>query len=277
MAVEAGADTGLFPADETTAAYLDGRTERAWRPSAPIPTPSSPAALELDLSSLEPLVAKPHLPGNVVPVSEVAGTRVDQAYIGNCANGTMTDLRQAAEVLRGNRVHRDCRLIVVPATQRIYREALARGLARPLRRGWRDGVYAHLRRMLRRRHGRARRRGARRDDHEPQLPWPYGLRPKPRSTSRTRGSPLRQQSQASSSIPQRSSPEQRHDHRGQSRGHPRRRRRHRRHVPRPVPQHRGSRAHESAPLRGLRPLASRPARAGHDHRHRGQLRPRLLA
>ena len=82
----------------------------------------------VDLSALEALVAKPHLPGNVVPVWEVEGTKVDQAYIGNCANGTMTDLRQTAEVLRGNRVHPDCRLIVVPATQRIYREALAEGL-----------------------------------------------------------------------------------------------------------------------------------------------------
>jgi 3-isopropylmalate/(R)-2-methylmalate dehydratase large subunit len=128
MAVEAGADTGLFPADETTAAYLEGRTERPWRAERTDPDAELARRIEVDLSSLEALVAKPHLPANVVPVSEVEGTRVDQAYIGNCANGTMTDLRQAADVLRGNRVHADCRLIVVPATQRIYREALAEGL-----------------------------------------------------------------------------------------------------------------------------------------------------
>ena len=86
--------------------------------------------LAIDLSSLEPLVAKPHLPGTSCRSRRWSGTRIDQAYIGNCANGTMTDLRQTAEVLRGNRVHPDCRLIVVPATQRIYREALARGPAR---------------------------------------------------------------------------------------------------------------------------------------------------
>ena len=153
------------------------RAERSGRgePSAPIPTPSSPAGSRLDLSSLEALVAKPHLPGNVVPVSEVAGTRVDQAYIGNCANGTMTDLRQTAEVLRGNRVHPDCRLIVVPATQRIYREALAEGLLDVFVEagamvstptcgacfGGGMGVLAA---------GRAGR-----DHHEPQLPRPHGL------------------------------------------------------------------------------------------------------
>jgi 3-isopropylmalate/(R)-2-methylmalate dehydratase large subunit len=128
MAVEAGADTGLFPADDTTAAYLEGRTDRPWRAERTDPDAEIARRMEIDLDALEALVAKPHLPANVVPVSDVEGTRVDQAYIGNCANGTMTDLRQAADVLRGNRVHRDCRLIVVPATQRIYREALEEGL-----------------------------------------------------------------------------------------------------------------------------------------------------
>ena len=128
MAVEAGADTGLFPADETTAAYLEGRTVRPWQAERSDPDADVARRIGIDLSSLESLVAKPHLPGNVVPLTEVTGTRVDQAYIGNCSNGTMTDLRQAADVLRGNRVHADCRLVVVPATQRIYREALAEGL-----------------------------------------------------------------------------------------------------------------------------------------------------
>ena len=84
--------------------------------------------LRIDLAELPPLIALPHLPGNVAAVSEVAGTKIDQVYIGNCSNGTMTDLRQTAEILRGHTVHRDCRMIVVPATQRIYREALAEGL-----------------------------------------------------------------------------------------------------------------------------------------------------
>jgi 3-isopropylmalate/(R)-2-methylmalate dehydratase large subunit len=128
MAVEAGAETGLFPADEKTGAYLEGRTERPWTAEASDPDAVFAAELPIDLAGLEPLVALPHLPGNVVPLSEAVGTKIDQAYIGNCSNGTMTDLRQTAEVLRGRHVHPDCRLIVVPATQRIYREAMREGL-----------------------------------------------------------------------------------------------------------------------------------------------------
>lgn len=128
MAVEAGAETGLFPADETTRAYLEGRARGAWAAERSDADAEVAQSLRVDLSQLEPLVALPHLPGNVVPIAEAAGTPIDQAYIGNCSNGTMTDLRQAADILRGNRVHPDCRLVVVPATQRIYREAMREGL-----------------------------------------------------------------------------------------------------------------------------------------------------
>jgi 3-isopropylmalate/(R)-2-methylmalate dehydratase large subunit len=128
MAVEAGAETGLFPADDTTAEYLAGRTDRPWRSERSDPDAEFAREVGIDLSALPPLVALPHLPGNVVPVAEAAGTRIDQVYIGNCANGTMTDLRQAADMLRGRRVHPDCRAVIVPATQAIYREALREGL-----------------------------------------------------------------------------------------------------------------------------------------------------
>jgi 3-isopropylmalate/(R)-2-methylmalate dehydratase large subunit len=128
MAVEAGAETGVFPADDTTAEYLAGRIESLWQRERSDPDAEFARRLRIDLADVPPLIALPHLPGNVVPVDEVAGTRVDQVYIGNCANGTMTDLRQAAEILGGRRVHPDCRAIVVPATQRIYREALREGL-----------------------------------------------------------------------------------------------------------------------------------------------------
>jgi 3-isopropylmalate/(R)-2-methylmalate dehydratase large subunit len=128
MAVEAGAETGLFPADETTAEYLAGRTARPWASERSDPDADFARELEIDLSTLPPLVALPHLPGNVVPIGDAVGARVDQVYIGNCANGTMTDLRQAAELLRGRRVHPDCRAIIVPATQSVYREAQREGL-----------------------------------------------------------------------------------------------------------------------------------------------------
>jgi 3-isopropylmalate/(R)-2-methylmalate dehydratase large subunit len=128
MAVEAGADTGLFPADDVTSAYLDGRTERAWTPERSDDDAEVARRVRIEAGGLTPLVALPHSPGNVAPLSEVAGRRIDQVYIGNCANGTMTDLRQAAHVLAGRRVHERCRAIVVPASQRVYRQALAEGL-----------------------------------------------------------------------------------------------------------------------------------------------------
>jgi 3-isopropylmalate/(R)-2-methylmalate dehydratase large subunit len=128
MAIEAGADTGLFPADDVTAAYLEGRTTRTWTAERSDLGAEFARELRIDLDHVGPLVAAPHSPGNVVPLGDVLGRKIDQVYIGNCANGTMTDLRQTAEILRGRSVHRDCRAIVVPASQRIYREALAEGL-----------------------------------------------------------------------------------------------------------------------------------------------------
>jgi 3-isopropylmalate/(R)-2-methylmalate dehydratase large subunit len=128
MAVEAGAETGLFPADEKTAEYLEGRTHRSWTPERSDSDAEFARNVHIELDELSPLVALPHLPGNVVPVTEASGLKIDQVYIGNCSNGTMTDLRQTAEVLRGHRVHPDIRMVVVPATQRIYREAMREGL-----------------------------------------------------------------------------------------------------------------------------------------------------
>jgi 3-isopropylmalate/(R)-2-methylmalate dehydratase large subunit len=128
MAVEAGAETGLFEADATTAGYLQGRTDHRWAAECSDPDAELAREVRIDLDQLPPLIALPHLPGNVAAVRDVRGTRIDEVYIGNCANGTMTDLRQTAEILSGRRIHRDCRMIVVPATQRIYRQALAEGL-----------------------------------------------------------------------------------------------------------------------------------------------------
>ncbi len=128
MAVEAGSETGIFPADQAVESYLEGRARTPWTAERSDPDASFSRRLELDLSALEPLVALPHLPGNVSTVAEVAGVRVDQVYIGNCANGTMTDLRQAAAILGGRSVHPRTRAIVVPATQAIWRQAGKEGL-----------------------------------------------------------------------------------------------------------------------------------------------------
>ena len=128
MAVEAGSETGIFPADDITSAYLDGRTERRWTAERSDPDALIDRRLEIDLDALPPLVARPWSPGNVAPLDEVVGTRVDQVYIGNCSNGTITDLRQAAELLRGRSVHPGTRALVVPASRKIYAQALAEGL-----------------------------------------------------------------------------------------------------------------------------------------------------
>ena len=128
MAVEAGSETGIFPADDAVEAYLEGRARSSWTAERSDPDATFRQRLEIDLSALEPLVALPHLPGNVKPVSEVGPVAVDQVYIGNCANGTMTDLRQAASILGGRSVHPRTRAIIVPATQAIWREAAAEGL-----------------------------------------------------------------------------------------------------------------------------------------------------
>lgn len=128
LAVEAGSETGIFPADDVTRAYLEGRTDRAWtfeRSDADAPFARE---IRIDLDELRPLIAMPHSPGNVASLDDVKGIPIDQVYIGNCSNGTMTDLRQAAELFDGRKVHERCRVIIVPATAKIYREAMAEGL-----------------------------------------------------------------------------------------------------------------------------------------------------
>jgi 3-isopropylmalate/(R)-2-methylmalate dehydratase large subunit len=128
MAVEAGAETGLFPADDTTRAYLSERVTREWVQLRSDEDAQIAREVTIDLDTLGPLVAAPHSPGNVMALADAARTPVQQVYIGNCANGTMTDLRQAAEVLRGRTVHPRSRAVIVPATQAIYLEAMREGL-----------------------------------------------------------------------------------------------------------------------------------------------------
>ncbi|MGH2857766.1 MAG: 3-isopropylmalate dehydratase large subunit [Solirubrobacteraceae bacterium] len=128
MAVEAGAETGLFAADEVTREYLEGRVTRTWEALSSDADGAVAREVVVDLNTLGPLVAAPHSPGNVVALRDVVGTPVNQVYIGNCANGTITDLRQAADVLRGRSVHPRSRAVVVPATQAIFRQALREGL-----------------------------------------------------------------------------------------------------------------------------------------------------
>ena len=128
MAVEAGAETCVFEADEQVHAFAAAHGWHQRSAVAPDPDASYRSTRVIDLNTLEPLVAVPPSPANGTVLSKLIGTKVDQVYIGNCSNGTITDLRQAASVLRGRKVSRDVRVVIVPATNAIYRQAAAEGL-----------------------------------------------------------------------------------------------------------------------------------------------------
>jgi 3-isopropylmalate/(R)-2-methylmalate dehydratase large subunit len=132
MAIEMGAKTGLMEADEKTFAWLARFTRRQFLPVSPDPDARYARIKEYDVSNLEPQVARPHRVDNVCPVAEVAGTPIQQAVIGTCTNGRLEDLRIAAQILAGRRIHRDVRLIVAPASRRIYLQAMQEGVIQTL-------------------------------------------------------------------------------------------------------------------------------------------------
>ncbi|OHD75054.1 MAG: 3-isopropylmalate dehydratase large subunit [Spirochaetes bacterium RBG_13_68_11] len=128
MAVEAGAKNGIFAADAKTAASLSGRTSRKWEPLAADADARYERVVEIDLRGMGPVVAFPHLPGNVKPARDAGDVPIDQVVIGSCTNGRIEDLRLAAEVLRGRKVDKRVRCLVIPATVAVYRQALKEGL-----------------------------------------------------------------------------------------------------------------------------------------------------
>jgi len=128
MAIEAGGKSGVIEPDEKTAAYVEGRGDRSGAMYASDADAEYESVFEIDASAIEPQVALPHLPSNTKPVSQAAGTKIDQVVIGSCTNGRLEDLRVAANILRGKKVARDVRLIIIPATQHIMRQAMHEGL-----------------------------------------------------------------------------------------------------------------------------------------------------
>ncbi|MBC7326120.1 MAG: 3-isopropylmalate dehydratase large subunit, partial [Moorella sp. (in: Bacteria)] len=128
MAVEAGAKNGIIPPDETTREYVQGRAKRPYQFYASDPDAEYAKIYEYDVSDLEPMVAFPHLPENGRPVSAAGHVKIDQAVVGSCTNGRIEDLRLAAKVLAGKKVHPEVRLIIIPGTQKIYLQALQEGL-----------------------------------------------------------------------------------------------------------------------------------------------------
>ncbi len=125
MAIEAGAKTGFIPFDSTTNDYLKGRAQREF---TPFDLGEADEIIEIDCSQIEPQVACPFSPANVKPVWELGNIRINQVVIGSCTNGRLEDLREAVRVLKGKKVHTDVRLIVIPATYKIWEDALREGL-----------------------------------------------------------------------------------------------------------------------------------------------------
>ena len=129
MAIEAGGKNGIFPVDDKTREYVAGRVDRPWTAYEADPDAEYESEVIIDLSALEPTVSLPHLPSNTKTIGEVKGMPIDQVVIGSCTNGRISDMRIAAEILKGRRVADGVRCIVIPATQAVSLQCLREGLA----------------------------------------------------------------------------------------------------------------------------------------------------
>ena len=128
MAIEAGAKNGIFPVDDVTREYIKGRFQREPVEYCADEDAEYTATYTIDLSTLRPTVSFPHLPSNTRTIDEVGEVKIDQVVIGSCTNGRMEDLRAAAALLKGRKVAKWVRCIVIPATQQIYLDAMKEGL-----------------------------------------------------------------------------------------------------------------------------------------------------
>lgn len=129
MAIEAGAKNGIFPVDEKTLAFLEGHGAKEPRIYKADEDAAYDETITIDLSSLKPTVAFPHLPENTKTFDEIAQeVPIHQVVVGSCTNGRLSDLRIAAEILKGRKVHKGVRALIIPATQKIYLDALREGL-----------------------------------------------------------------------------------------------------------------------------------------------------
>lgn len=127
MAIEAGAKNGIIIPDETTRKFVEGRAQRPYKFYTSDPDAEYSQILKYDVSKIESQVAFPHLPENTKGISQVGEIKIDQAVIGSCTNGRISDLEVTAKLLEGRQVHKDARLLVFPGTQDIYLEAIEKG------------------------------------------------------------------------------------------------------------------------------------------------------
>ena len=128
MAVEMGAKTGIIEPDETTLNYVKNRTTKPFKPVKSDPDATYKKVLDVDVTDMKPQVSCPHSVDNVKPISEMDEVEVDQAFVGSCTNGRLEDLRLAAGLLEKRKVKKGVRMLVAPASQEVYLEALREGL-----------------------------------------------------------------------------------------------------------------------------------------------------
>ncbi|NMB97452.1 MAG: 3-isopropylmalate dehydratase large subunit [Clostridiaceae bacterium] len=128
MAIEAGAKNGIFPVDEKTIEYIQGHSTKPYKVYTADEDAEYSRTYTIDLSEVKPTIAFPHLPENTKTIDQVGEIKIHQVVIGSCTNGRITDLRVAAEVMKGRKVHPDVRCIVIPATQKIWKQAMMEGL-----------------------------------------------------------------------------------------------------------------------------------------------------
>jgi len=128
MSIEAGAKTGIVAPDTKTAEYLAAVSSDSFQSIRSDEDSEYEQTIQIDASTLSPQIARPHSPDNVVSIEEMPETGIDQAFLGSCTNGRTEDLRIAARILDGRRVHEHTRLIITPASQDIYRECLKEGI-----------------------------------------------------------------------------------------------------------------------------------------------------
>ncbi len=128
MAIEAGGKNGIFEVDDITLAYLKDKVSRPFTAYTADPDAEYEAVYDIDLSQIKLTVAFPHLPENTRTIDEAGEVKIDQCVIGSCTNGRIEDLRTAAEVFRGRHIAKHVRAIIIPATQKIYRQAMREGL-----------------------------------------------------------------------------------------------------------------------------------------------------
>ncbi|OFZ89896.1 MAG: hypothetical protein A3I62_04300 [Betaproteobacteria bacterium RIFCSPLOWO2_02_FULL_62_79] len=130
--VEVGAKLAMFVFDETTREFLRGRTDKRYEPIAADPDAEYEKEIVLDIEDMPFVVARPHQFGNVAPVDELAGQRIQQAIIGSCANGRFEDIEIAARVLKGRKVAKGVRFLISPASQQVYLQCVKAGLVETL-------------------------------------------------------------------------------------------------------------------------------------------------